>query len=139
MRSLKKILSDGCIFYTVITLVLYTGGMLFSTVEREWIPTLGMMFTVLLFSVLFSAANYVVIHTKLTAVLKLLLHFAVTTVIFYVLFILWGGFAARGSAVLVILLTYTLVYAIAALVFFAVRRVRASVKNTDAKYENLFQ
>ena len=138
VRAIKQILSDGCVFYTVLTLLLYTGGMLASDREREWIPTLGMMFTVLLFSVLFAAVNYTVSHAKLPSVLKLLLHYAVTTVIFYVLFILWGGFAKNASTVLVVLVTYTLLYIIIALLLFVIRYLRGGVKNRSTAYKNQF-
>ncbi len=136
--ALRKIISDGCIFYTILTLLLYTGGMLASTREREWIPTLGMLFTVLLFSVLFAAANYSVSHTKLTGALKLLFHYGVTALIFYVLFILWGGFSSSPATVLILMLAFTLVYAIAALLVFLVRYVSGGAKNKQTKYESQF-
>ncbi len=137
-RALKKILSDGCVFYTIITLLLYTGGMLASDREREWIPTLGMMFTVLLFSVLFASVNYTVSNTKLSSVLKYLLHYAATTVIFYVLFILWGGFSKSASTVLVILIAYTLAYGIISLCLFVIRYLRGGAKNKKSAYESQF-
>lgn len=136
--ALKRIILNGCAIYTVLTLLLYTGGMLFSTIEREWIPTISMMYMVLAFSILFSAANYTVTRTKLPALLKLLIHFAVTTLIFYVTFLLWGGFAESGSLVLTVLLCYTLVYAIFSIVLFAAKSMRSTAKNNETAYTSQF-
>lgn len=136
--ALKKIILNGCAIYTVLTLLLYTGGMLVSGIEREWIPTIGMMYMVLVFSLLFSAANFTVTRTKLSPILKLIIHFSVTTAIFYVTFLLWGGFTDSRSLVLTILLCYTLVYVIFALIFFTARSIKASAKNSKTEYDSQF-
>lgn len=133
-----KIITHGCVYYTIASLLLYVGGLLFSTIEREWIPTLDMLLLLLVFTISFSAVNQMVLHTKLPAALKLLIHYAVTLLIFYVSFIWWGGFSDSGSSVLVILLAFTLLYGIGALVFFIVRHVRDGAKNSRTAYDAQF-
>ena len=135
---ISEIISRGCIYYTVTSLLLYTGGMLFSTFEREWIPTLGMLIMLLAFTLLFAAINRLLLPSRLPAVLKLLIHYATTTLIFYVIFILWGGFSDKGSSVLVILLTYTVVYLICTLIRLAVHHVRTETRTNGEKYDTQF-
>ncbi len=134
-----RIISQGCLFYTVITLLLYTGGMIVSSIEREWIPTISMMYMVLVFSLFLAAANVLVLGAKIPAVLKLILHYAAATVVFYVIFILWGGFQRSGSSVLVILLVYTFIYCICALVVFSFRYIKGNRENSRTDYETQFR
>lgn len=136
---LSKIITQGCVYYTAASLLLYVGGLLFSTIEREWIPTLDMLLLLLLFTVSVSAANQLVLHSKLPMAVKLLLHYAVTLTVFYIVFILWGGFSDSGSAVLVLLLAFTLVYGIGALVFGIVCHVRAGSENRRNEYTEKFK
>ena len=136
---LSKIITHGCVYYTLASLLLYVGGLLFSTIEREWIPTLDMLLLLLLFTVSFSAVNQMVLHTKLPAALKLLIHYAVTLLIFYIVFVWWGGFSDSGSAVLVLLFGFTLVYGIGALIFTIIRHARASTENTRQEYDVQFR
>ena len=135
---LQRVLSRACIYYTVATLVLYSGGQLFSGIERHWIPTLSMMFSVLAFSILFAFVNQIVWNTCLPGVLKLLIHYAATTLIFYVMFILWGNYTASPSAVLIILLAYTLIYAAVSLFVFLIRYIFSAKKNNASSYKNQF-
>ncbi len=134
----RKIVSQGCLLYTVLTLVLYTVGMVVSDIDRAWIPTIGMIYMVFFFSLLLSAANVLVLNTGLPGIVKLILHYAATTLVFYVIFILWSGFSKRGSSVLTILLLYTFLYGICALIFCGVRYIKGSRDNKKAGYESQF-
>lgn len=138
LHRIGKILTHGCVYYTVASLALYTGGMLASGIEREWIPTLKMMYIVLVFSVLFAAVNEVVWNTRLAGILKILIHYAATTVIFYVMFILWGGYNTTPSSVLVILLAYTLIYVAASLLVYFFHYVSSLKKSSTAAYTSQF-
>ncbi len=134
----KKIVSQGCLLYTGITLLLYTGGMIVSDIERAWIPTIGMMYMVLIFSLLLAAANVLVLNARFHGFIKLLLHYAVTTLVFYVVFIFWSGFYKRGASILTILLLFTFVYCICALVYCGVRYIKGSRDNKKTGYESQF-
>ncbi len=125
LRAVKKIIADGCICYTVITLLL------FSSEEMKLHLTLP-------FALLFAAMNYIVLNAKLPSVLKLILHYAVTTAILFVLFIVWGGLQLRPSTILIMLACYTVIYAILAVILFAVHRKRASTKNNKTQYTSQF-
>ncbi len=136
---LSKIITHGCVYYTIVSLLLYLGGLLFSTIEREWIPTLDMLLLLLLFTLSFSAANQMVLLAKIPTAVKLLIHYAVTLLVFYIVFIRWGGFSDSGSAVLVLLFAFTLVYGIGALIFGIVRHIRAGAANRRTEYADQFK
>jgi len=138
MNLIKRILSRACVYFTVTALLLYTVGMLFSGIEREWIPTLEMMYMILAFSVLFSAVNQIVLPSSLPGFLKVLIHYAATTAVFYVIFILWGGFNASASAVFLILLAYTLIYAVISLVYYLIRYACGLKQNNKSSYKSQF-
>ena len=112
--------------------------MLASGIEREWIPTLKMMCILFVFSLLFSAVNEIVRSTNLAGVLKILLHYAATTLIFYVVFILWGGYNASASSVMVILMAYTLIYIAASLLIYFFRYIFSLKKSNASHYDSLF-
>ena len=112
--------------------------MLASGIEREWIPTLKMMFMLLVFSLLFSAVNEITQNSQLAGVLKVLLHYAATTLIFFVVFILWGGYNSSAASVMVILMAYTLIYIAVSLVLYFSRYVRSLKKSNSSQYDSLF-
>ena len=138
LRLCGKILSRACIWFTVLTLALYTGGMIVSGIEREYIPTLKMVWMVLVFGIVFETANQLVLKSKLAAPLKLVIHFAVTAIVFFIVFILWGGYTARPSSVLVILIVFTLLYAAGALIFWGIRSLIGSAYSRRKAYEDQF-
>ena len=135
---IRKIFAHACVYFTAASLALYTGGMLLSGLEHTWIPTMQMMYTVFFFSLLFSAVNEAVRSTRMSGVLKVLLHYAATTVIFYVMFILWGGFSSSPSSVLVILLAYTFIHAAFSLFAFLMRYIFSVRKSNSSSYQTQF-
>jgi len=139
LRLIGRIASRACIVYTILTLLLYTGGSLASGIEREWIPTLRMMYMVLVFSLGFSAACELVLRASLPAALRLVIHYAVTAGIFYVTFVVWGGYSASPASAFAILLAFTAVYAICAIVFVCIRRLTAAKKRNAQSYDAQFR
>ncbi len=107
---MKKILTEACIYNTVAVLVLYSAGALVSG-KSGLIPTLQSLYMILLFCVALSAANLLLALEKFGTPLRVALHFIVVTVIFYTVFIAWGGFARNASASVIVMLIYTALYA----------------------------
>ena len=108
---MKKILTEACIYNTVAVLVLYSAGALVSG-KSGLIPTLQSLYMILLFCVALSASNLLLASEKFGTALRVALHFIVVTVIFYTVFIAWGGFARNASASVIVMLIYTAVYAL---------------------------
>ncbi|MGN1345623.1 MAG: hypothetical protein ACI4V1_02460, partial [Eubacteriales bacterium] len=98
---LKKTAGQACVFYTFFVTALYLLGVY---VDSNWVPTLHMIFSLLLFSFVLAAANFFLFSDRLVFALRLLLHYVITSVIFYIVFVLWGGFQANGGSVLTALL-----------------------------------
>ena len=134
-----KILPNACIYFTVATLLLYTFGGILSEAGHQWIPRLEMLYMLLIFCVLFEAVNQLLRHSRLPGALKLLLHYGACTLIFSVIFIVWGQSAATAGGVLVILVTYTLFYAACALILFLIRYFRRDKENKASAYESQFK
>ncbi|MBQ1976553.1 MAG: hypothetical protein II227_03850, partial [Clostridia bacterium] len=71
--------------------------------------------------------------------LKLLLHYGACTLIFTVVFIVWGQSSMSPGGVFVVLVAYTLFYGACALVLFLIRHLRQSKINRESAYESQFQ
>ncbi len=138
LRLCGTTLARACIWFTVLILALYTGGMIVSGIEREWIPTMKMVWMVLVFAIAFEASNQIVLKAPLAAPLRLAIHYAVTLFVFFVVFIVWGGYTERPSSVLVILIVFTLLYAAGALVFFGIRSLLRNARNRTETYDPRF-
>ena len=132
---LKKTISSGCVFYTFFITALYLLGVY---VDSHWVPTLQMVLSLLVFSFVLSAANSFLFSDKLIFSLRLLIHFVFTTIVFYTVFVLWGGFQANGGSVLAALFVYLFVYLLAALLVFLYRYLTAEFRISEKKYENAF-
>ena len=132
LARLGKILSVACIYFTVVTLLLYTCGSLAAEPGHQWIPTLQMMYMLLVFCILFESANQLVLRTKLPYALKLLLHYGACTMIFYVIFIVWGQTAVNAGSVLVILTAFTVILAF-------IRSLGRAKQNRESAYESQFK
>lgn len=149
--SIKKILINGCVFYTITITAFYTFGLLAEN-STQWIPTLRIAYSLLAFSMCFSAVNEVVGALRLGFVPRMGIHFAVNAVLFYLIFVLGGGFHTNGGSTLAAMLCYVFVYAIGAVIAAVLRYLFAdTVKAADKakgrakeiqepeEYKSLFQ
>ena len=133
---LKKTLGSTCVYYTFFITALYLLGVY---VSSSWVPTLHMVFALLLFSFVLSAGNSFLFSDKLIFSLRLLIHYVTTTIIFYVIFVLWGGFQANGGSVLTALLAYSFVYLICTLIVFIYRYITAEKRTEKTEYMGVFE
>lgn len=139
LRTIYRIVSNGCIFFTFFALALYTGGVIVSGSEREWIPTLSMLYSTLVFSLAFSAVNEFAMQSRIPTVLRVLAHYVVTLLMFYVLFIRFGNYSGNASGVFLILSIFTILYAACALAVLIVRSVRTAHRQQTTAYDKQFQ
>ena len=135
LSSIKKVLCGTCVLYTFFITALYILGYY---IDKSYVPTLRMAMSLLLFSAVLSALNSFLFSDRLVFALRLLIHYVSTTIVFYIVFILWGGFQKSGGSVLTALLLYTFVYAICALIILMFRYLTAESRNSSKKYENKF-
>lgn len=132
---LKKTVSNACVFYTVFITAVYLLGVY---VDSNWIPTLHIVFSLLLFSFVISVANSFLFSNKLVFSLRLLIHYLITTIVFYIVFVLWGGFQSNGGSVLTAILVYSFAYLICAVFVFMYRYITAETRNAGKKYDKIF-
>lgn len=132
---LKKTAGHACVFYTFFITALYLLGVY---VDGNWVPTLHMVFSLLLFSFVLAAANSFLFSDMLIFPLRLLIHYVTTTAVFYIVFVLWGGFQSNGGSVLTALLVYSFAYLICALLVFMYRYVTAESRTAKQDYKNAF-
>ena len=69
---------------------------------------------------------------------KILIHFSVSVLAFYIIFMLSFGFGTKPSAVLVIMAAYIILYFTAALIIFAVNQRKKAKKAEDIAYSDQF-
>lgn len=147
LSLIRRIISDGCIFFTIIFLLIYSVGV---SVDSARIPTISMTFSLLIFSIILSSMNRFLFSNVLVFALRFLIHYTVVTLSFYTVFVKIGGFAASGGSVITILAVYTIVYLMIAAAVCLVRYIisgtekRSSDKNSgktgaDENYVSIFE
>ena len=137
--KIKAILSSACVIFTLIFTAVYTLGM---AVNIEWIPTLSVLYSILAFSVILSFANAFLSSNLLVLGVRLIIHYAISAVSFYVLFIVASGYFLAGGNVLTIMIAFTVIYAIFAAVWAIVKstkpRAKKEKKQTEQEYKKMF-
>lgn len=111
VKTIKKVILNACVIYTIMLTAVYTLG---AFVNSSWIPTVRMVYSCLAFSIILSALNSFLFSDMLVFALRLLIHFISSSVIFYVLYIVWGGYKSNGGSTLTALLVFVFVYVLCA-------------------------
>lgn len=140
-NNLKKVLSTACVYNTIAVLLLYSFGLLLPN-GAGLIPKLEHLYMILLFSLALSISNLLLRSKSLNAFVRTAIHYICVSVIFYVIFIAWGGFASNGSTTIVVMLVYTVVYFIITAVYYIVRHFSNKNKepeeDSEEDYESQF-
>lgn len=137
-RLLTKLIYPTTLYFTVITLFLYIGGAALNYGTTKMIPRLSTILIVLAFSFIINVANLILTMKKLNMALRVAIHYVTLAVSFFVLFINASDYRASNGLTIILLLSYTLVYAFICAIVFAVRR---AVKNADtdaSEYKSIY-
>lgn len=132
---LKKALTQACVFYTFLITAVYLLG---AFVDSTWLPKPSMVGALLVFSLVLSVGNSFLFSDKLIFPLRLLLHYIMTTIVFYIVFVLWGGYRDNGGSVLTVLLVYTFAYGLCAVIVAVYRYLTAEFRADKSEYKTLF-
>ena len=135
LSKIKKIVSQTCVIYTVILTSIYTLG---AFVNSSWIPTVHMVYSCLAFSLVLAALNMFLFSDKLVMPLRLLIHFAASSLIFYLMFIVWGGYQSNGGSVITAMLVYIFAYALCAAIVAVYRYLTSETANSKKDYKSKF-
>jgi len=126
LAFIKNIISSACVIFTLLFTFIYTLGI---TVNTDWIPTLGTLYSILAFSLILSAMNKYLFSNSLVLGIRILIHYIVTVLSFYVFFIVASGYAKSGSSALTIMIAFSIIYAL----FAADEAISNGAKSNDKK------
>lgn len=142
MKTLRKILDvikNGCVIFTIITVLAYIAGVLFSKEETLFVPKFGQIIIFLIFSIFLAAANLLLKSPKCHVALKLTLHFFATLAIYFVAVVIGGGYIKSGAQTLITLSLFSVLYLIFAIIYAISSSAKNKKKNKKEEYESVFK
>ncbi len=136
-EKLKHILFTGCAINSAMILLLTAAANLFSI--DGFAPKFTTVLMVLIFSFAVSFANTLMKFDRLSLILRIIIHYVAISAAFYVIFILWSGFASKALLSFLIMCSYTLVYIIVMFTVYGISHMRKRKKaEKENKYESQF-
>lgn len=141
-NTTKKIMDtvkNGCLMFTVITVLSYVAGTLMSSENKAFIPTLKWILLFLAFSIVLAFANLLLKSKKYSRGLCLLFHFAASAVLYFIVVVLCGGFIANGSQTLIAMALFLLIYGVFAIIFALTGSSKKIKKNKTENYSSMFK
>ena len=84
-------------------------------------------------------ANNILANKKINLVLRLLLHFLVSSLLFFGVTVIGGGLANSGFATIIMMFIYVLIYIIFAIVFVLISKRKNNKNNENETYSNVFK
>ena len=131
-QTIFRILKNGCVIFTMITLIVYGIGAMLSSADKTFIPTFQWIVLFFVFSLLLSSANQILRTEHLSVFLRVLFHFLAAATLYIVAVVLCGGLYKNGTMLLLSLAVFIAGYILfAILVSVRMRRCRRS----DSKKE----
>lgn len=107
-QTIKKILTDACVLFSLITAAYALIVWLTYVNQNQVLLEAGRVVLFFVFSLLVSGANGIYRYQPLSSALRLVLHFLICTLSFYLCFLL--PLSMPGSSVLVGLIFFILAY-----------------------------
>ena len=138
MKSSSKfyrIISEGCIINSALLVIMYLIGV---TIDAGFIPTLGTVFGILGYSIILAFANLLFFSSKMKLFPRLLIHFFATAAVFYIMFVLLGGYKGNPGSVIVIFGLYLVIYAIVAAIVAVIRSILKAEENEKKEYKKVY-
>ena len=135
LLRLKDALIRGCVVYTILITAVYFLG---ASVNSRFLPTPQAVLGILIFSFYLSLSGLFLFSDLLVPALRVVLHFAVTALVFYLAFLRFGGYLKNGGSAFVGLLVFALIYAICAAVVFLIRHLTTEKKQEEKEYGSMF-
>ena len=135
MKKITDILKNGCSIFAAITLIFYSVGGIISGVDREYIPSLKIIWLFFAFSVLLSFANEILRAERLNGALRIAIHFAACFALYFITVIVCGGYIKNGSQTLVALFLFLVLYIVFAVIYSI---LSSRKKKPKKKYKSQF-
>jgi hypothetical protein len=128
----KKLLTKGCIYFSIIMLVYIIIAAIINVVDDELLLSAGRVVLFFVFSVLLAAANCLYSLDRPSGGARLIIHYLITLFAFYTCFML--SLSLRASSTLVGLVVFTAVYFAIMGVWAAFRAKYRTNKENAEKY-----
>lgn len=132
-------IKNGCLIFTVITVISYITGTLLSSSNKAFIPTLKWILLFLAFSVILAFANLLLKSKKANLGARLGLHFLATAALYFVVVVLCGGFISSGAQTIIALTLFLILYGVFAAVYAVFSSLKKRKKNKKEEYESMFK
>ena len=113
-QTIRKILTEACVLFSLITAVYALISWLVFVNQEQVLIRADLVTLFFVFSLLVSGANGIYRYAKFSGALRLMFHFLISTLAFYLCFLL--PLSMRGSSVVVGMVLFALVYAVVMLV-----------------------
>ncbi len=97
-----------------------------------------MVYSLLGFALILSYLNLFLISNCLVFALRLLIHYSISAASFYLFFVALSGYKSSGGSAVTVILLYTLVYAIFAIIFAVFRHFTKKPENENKQYTKMF-
>ncbi|MBQ4067105.1 MAG: DUF3021 family protein [Clostridia bacterium] len=136
--SVKDTLKNGCVIFTVITVISYALGLLLSGKDNPFIPTLTWIILFLIFSLVLAFANIILKNPGYSLGIRLGLHFLATASLYFVVVVLCGGFIRNGAQTLIALVLFVILYGLFAILYAILSSGKKKKKNKKEKYDSMF-
>ena len=109
LSVLKTVLTRACVIYTVLITGVYLIG---AYVNSAWLPSPSAVAALLVLSLWIGASLSFLFSDALVPALRIVLHFLATGAVFWLTFGVWSGYLRRGGSGVLILVLYTVLYAL---------------------------
>ncbi len=138
-KKVYDTIKNGCVIFTIITILSYIAGTLLSYENKAFIPTLKWILLFFAFSLVLSFANLLLKNKKYSKGICLLFHFAASAALYFVVVVLCGGFITNGSQTLIAMALFLLIYGIFALIYALAGSTKKKKKNKTENYSSMFK
>ena len=137
-KTFSQVIKNGCVIFTIITLIIYGIGTMLSNAEKVFIPTFQWILLFFVFSLLFSGANQILRLDRFSFSLRILFHFLAAALLYAIAVILCGGLYKNGVTLLLSIFLFIAGYILFAVVYsFKTRKSKRTNSKKDS-YKPVF-
>lgn len=137
-KTLAYVFKNGCVIFTVITMIIYGIGTILSDADKSFIPTFQWIILFFVFSQLLSGANQILRMDRFSLPLRIFLHFFATAILYIVAVVLCGGLYKSGTMLLLSILLLIVGYIIFAALYSARIRKQKNAAKGKGTYKSVF-
>lgn len=128
----------GASVFTVLLFLLYSVIELLP-MENSAVLSYKAILQLLAFSFMLASVNFLLKIEAISPIIRVALHFVVTTAIFYICFIWWSGFHNNFGVTLAVCAVYLLLYAAAIAIGFLFGKIKTKLtKERSNEYKSQF-